>query len=256
MVKNNKGVTLTSLVIAIIVLLILTSIAVYSGVSTSRYTKLMKAKSEMETMQAQINSWYQSYKNGNEDVLSYGTKENFGLYNDAFQAAGIGDTSNYRLFSSNYINDDLGIDGINYDFLISIKDRKIILTQGITYENVTYYTLEDFGIVNVETNPISSVDFSLEKDNTSSTETDILIYDVVFSDSENKNVDISKYKIQYKSSDNNTWETVNLSQTTEYTAGDGTKYEAYVIKVEPGKTYQVKISTSDESVSETKSIQS
>ena len=61
--KNNKGITLASLVLTIIVLLILASIFVYSGVNTVRYTKFNKAKSEISVVQTNVNSWYQELKN-------------------------------------------------------------------------------------------------------------------------------------------------------------------------------------------------
>ena len=53
--KNNKGITLVALVITIIVLIIISSIAIYSGTDTVRYTKFNKAKVEMEFMQATVN---------------------------------------------------------------------------------------------------------------------------------------------------------------------------------------------------------
>ena len=60
--KNEKGITLTSLVIMIIVLIILASIATYSGVGTIRYTNYNKAKAEMQIMQANVNTWYNEYR--------------------------------------------------------------------------------------------------------------------------------------------------------------------------------------------------
>ena len=53
--KNNKGITLASLVLTIIVLLILASIFIYSGVNTVRYTKFNKAKSEISVVQTNVN---------------------------------------------------------------------------------------------------------------------------------------------------------------------------------------------------------
>ena len=60
--KNEKGITLASLVITIIVLMILASIVTYSGVGTIRYTNYNKAKAEIEMMQANVNTWYAEYK--------------------------------------------------------------------------------------------------------------------------------------------------------------------------------------------------
>lgn len=253
-IKNDKGITIIALMVTVIVIMILTSIAVYSGVSTVKYTKLMKVKAQMETMQTEINYWYQEYKNGNNDVLSYGTNTDIQTYSTTFATLGISDTSNYRLFSVDYINDTLGIEGINYDFLINIIDRKIILPYGITYDDKTYYTLEDFGIVNVQTNPISSVDFMLSYEKITSSRANIYVYNVNFSDDENKDVDINKYKIQYKLSSDEMWKTVKLLETTEYIADDGKAYNAYKISINTNGTYQVKVSLNDDTVSSEKSI--
>ena len=162
--KNNKGITLMSLVITIIILLILASITTYSGISIVRYAKFVNAKSQMEIMVSQLDIWYQEFNNGNTEVVNYGETINASDYNDAFTAAGIENTTSYKLFSGNYI-ESLGIDGIDYDFLIDIANRKIILAEGVIYENKTYYTPEDFEIsmVNTELEPILNIENIADK---------------------------------------------------------------------------------------------
>lgn len=153
MLKNNKGITLTSLAIMIIILLILASIATYSGVSTISYVKYTRAKAQIEAMQAQVDSWYQELNNGNTEIADYGTTIVVSNYSSAFAAAGstTSNISGYKLFTGDYI-ESLGIDGINYDFLINIEIRRIILANGITYQDETYYTPEDFGYSVVNSN--------------------------------------------------------------------------------------------------------
>ena len=53
---DNKGVTLISLVVTIVVLIILTSIATYSGVNVIRQSKLDKFTAEMKIMQTEVNN--------------------------------------------------------------------------------------------------------------------------------------------------------------------------------------------------------
>ena len=60
--KEKKGVTLIALVITIIIIMILASIAIYSGASTIRYAKYNKAKSEIQVMQSYVNEWYKEYQ--------------------------------------------------------------------------------------------------------------------------------------------------------------------------------------------------
>lgn len=148
MLKQENGVTLLILAIAVVVLLIIAGIATYSGVSNVEYTKVSNAKVQLKVMQAEVNSWYQQYKNGNEDVLSYGNKD-ISQYGDLLKKLGISDTSDYRFFSADYIKNNLGVDGISFDMIINVKNRKIILADGVKQDGKTYYTLEDFGISNV-----------------------------------------------------------------------------------------------------------
>ena len=53
---DNKGVTLISLVVTIVVLIILASIATYSGVNVIRQSKLDKFTAEMKIMQTEVNN--------------------------------------------------------------------------------------------------------------------------------------------------------------------------------------------------------
>ena len=69
MKKNEKGVTLISLTVTIIVLMILASVGVTSGISTINSSKLTKFTSEMKTMQVNVNELYNSWKIGEKVTL-------------------------------------------------------------------------------------------------------------------------------------------------------------------------------------------
>ena len=97
--NDAKGITLVSLAITIAVLLILASVATYSGVNILRQSKLNKFTTEMKLMQTEVNDLYDRYKNG-EDVLSLGKDltEQEEQVNKVFtnEASGIIDTTGYR----------------------------------------------------------------------------------------------------------------------------------------------------------------
>lgn len=57
--KKENGITLMSLVITIVILLILASIATYSGIEVIKSSKLTKFTTEMKIMQTQVNELYQ-----------------------------------------------------------------------------------------------------------------------------------------------------------------------------------------------------
>ncbi len=49
--------------------------------------------------------------------------------------------SGYKYFSKESIKDDLDIEGIDYDFIINIDTRSVILVDGIKKDETVYYSL-------------------------------------------------------------------------------------------------------------------
>lgn len=153
---KNKGITLVSLVITVIVLLILASIATYSGINVIQSSKLTAFTTELKIMQTQVNELYQRYKDGDNTVLGLG--KDLGSVseqaNKAFNASGITEQSEYRYFDQNTIKDGLKIEGVEGEFFVNIKTRSVVSCEGFKYEGETYYTLEQLpdGLYNVEYN--------------------------------------------------------------------------------------------------------
>ena len=151
---ERKGITLVSLAITIAVMLILASVATYSGVNILRQAKLNKFTAEMKLMQTEVNDLYNRYKNG-EDVLNLG-KDLTGQeeqVNKVFtnEASGITETTGYRYFDKETL-DNLGIDGVDGEFFVNIEKRSVVSYEGLKYEGVTYYTLAQLpdGLYNVD----------------------------------------------------------------------------------------------------------
>lgn len=153
MLKNNKGITMIALIVTVIALLILASITTYSGIGTVEKSRYYEALSEMKIMQSTVNEWYEYYKHGENsgwdegEVLAGTGVESQALtaYNSAkknnLNSEDIGEISDYKYFSIECINEILDIDGIQYDFIININTRTVILIDGIENEGVTYYSL-------------------------------------------------------------------------------------------------------------------
>ena len=53
MLKQNKGITMISLVVTVIVLMILASITTYSGISTAKESRYYNAVHQMKVMQSE-----------------------------------------------------------------------------------------------------------------------------------------------------------------------------------------------------------
>lgn len=157
--KSSKGVTLVTLVITITVILILTSIATYSGMNVINSSKFTAFSTELKIMQTQVNAIYQEDK---EQEIGIELTENS---NVAAQAAkvftasesGITSSEGYRFWSNEDVK-NLGIDGVERDFFVNVQTRSVVSYQGLNYEGTTYYTLEQLpnGLYNVKYEPTSA----------------------------------------------------------------------------------------------------
>lgn len=245
-VREEKAITLASLTIMIIILLLIASISINAGTTSIKYTKFMRAKAQMETMQAQVNSWYQNDDDYGEEISSVST------YSNAFFAAGETETEGYKFFSAEYLN-GLGLEEIKYDYLINISKRKVILAEGIEYEGDTYYTAEDFGIQNVDYVSINAIDFELvyEEDSSDSSKLYIYLYDIKFTDELGEEVDVSKFKVETKKDSNTYWTEHDVTETV-YNNDDTKTY--YRITVDVGTEYKVRISIDNGKISEEKDL--
>ena len=177
--KNENGITLISLITMIIVIIILASVATYAGLSTKKSAEHFNAVQQLKLMQREVNSMYQEYKDGNNDILKYGDEitstiktaqdENVEtLSSNALDSLAVdeGERSNYRYFSQDYIKNTLNIDGITKDFLINMKKRSVILLKGIQKDGSTYYALSQIQ------NAGYNVEFEGEDEENDSNDTD------------------------------------------------------------------------------------
>ncbi|MCI8412163.1 MAG: hypothetical protein HFJ40_07060 [Clostridia bacterium] len=64
-IKNNKGITLITLVVTVIVIGILASVATYSGIEVINSSKLTRFTTEMKLIQTKVNEIYED-----EDITS------------------------------------------------------------------------------------------------------------------------------------------------------------------------------------------
>ena len=155
--RNNKGVTLASLAITIVVLIILASIGMNYNSNSIKLAKLTKFTTEFEIINTQI-----SILNQNKNYAQY---ENYGLREaeDAELISEIDslledklvniyniDKSNIEAYKKRFqycskdkANEILQIDGIEGNYLINIQNKIVISFDGIKYNGTWYYTLEE-----------------------------------------------------------------------------------------------------------------
>lgn len=155
--KKNAGITMISLVVTIIILVILSSIITYSGLSSIRNNKFEKLRFEMEIVQANVNLWYQQYIDvPNEEIdigspipnsmLSElqgptGTLNKVKEIADSMNIDMSNDISSYRYFSKTDF-ESLQISGIENNYIIDIKKQIAILVEAYEYNGTNYYIID------------------------------------------------------------------------------------------------------------------
>ena len=182
MKKNEKGVTLIALTVTIIVLIILASVGITSGISTINSSKLTKFTAEMKTMQENVNELYNNWKIGEKvtlgnieytgdeilnigkDLLAVQDKVNIVFKPQSENGSGIIEKEGYRYFDFETLG-LLGLKNMQQEFFVNIKKRSIISTEGIKNKGIICYTLKQLpdGLYNVEYTPLSNepVDFDI-----------------------------------------------------------------------------------------------
>lgn len=245
---NSKGVTLIALVVTILLLLILASVATYSGIGVINSSKLTAFTTEMKIMQIQVNNLYDQWKNGdiNKDELgkdlTYNTsvqeQANTVLINELRLANTLNDLTGYRYFDQETIQ-GLGIEGVEQEFFINIEKREIVSYKGLQYEGDMYYTLNQLpnGLYNVDYNPNQADEptFDLSYEKIGDDKWRITISNIQYDGY------IDKWYVKYQKEGNDYW------STTEDMSFVVREIGTYKIKVFNGN-----IETSDENIKSVK----
>ncbi len=258
MKKNEKGVTLIALTVTIIVLIILASVGITSGISTINSSKLTKFTAEMKTMQENVNELYNNWKIGEKvtlgnieytgdeilnigkDLLAVQDKVNIVFKPQSENGSGIIEKEGYRYFDFETLG-LLGLKNMQQEFFVNIKKRSIISTEGIKNKGIICYTLKQLpdGLYNVEYTPLSNepVDFDINGKYLSDGKGRIDIYNITY------NGPINKWQVRYRIKGEEKW------QIKEEFTGNETEIEVNKIG-----TYEIQVYHGEEAVSTIKEV--
>ena len=184
--RNEKGITLLNLVITIILIMILSSVGLYTGLKTYEDMKVEAFITKMKTVQeavdklcnkytiAEINEMGISYNDISESdpaksVLTQFTteegRENLG-YEDGLKSwyseAGDDNTINYRYFSTENISSILGIKDFDTPIFVNPRSRNVIAIIGVEYDDKMYYRQYDLSGGQDLPEPSTDTDFTLD----------------------------------------------------------------------------------------------
>lgn len=233
-IKDNKGITLVTLVITIVILIILASIGTYSGIEVIKSSKFTRFQTELKIMQAKTNEWYDEYK---DDVDNSRMISELGatatLPNDAsiaFLGAGKTNDGGYLFFSESTI-ENLDLNEIYEEFLINIKKREVISYKGFEYQGNKYYTLEQ----------IPDSLYNVEHDNKNTWNSEIDSFDVNYTELEQGKYRIDVSNIDYKSGNINKWQVKYKNEEEQYWK----QADNYSFIIDEVGNYRVKIANSN-----------
>ena len=212
---NQNGVTLIALTITVIVLLILASVAVYSGMDIIESSKVTSFTAEMKIMQTQVNSLYDQWKSGdiNKDEtgksLDYNTEVQEQVNKVLVTELDITDTTGYRYFDQETIQ-SLRIEGVKQEFFVNIEKREVVSYKGLKYEGDMYYTLTQLpdGLYNIDYDPSTSDEptFDVSYDKSGENRWTITVSNIQYDGN------INRWYVKYQLEGEDNWQTSeNLS---------------------------------------------
>ncbi len=168
--KDEKGITLIALVLTIIIMVLLVGVVAYSGVDSINSAKKVKFISELETIQAKVNTIYEKRKSSDSEKIYYDnlgkavTEANSTIVS---KALGSTETSGFKYFTKTDLQ-LLDLSNIGQDVLINFDTRRVVSLTGLEIDGKMCYSLLDipgynyYNISYVGSEP-QAVAFSLDK---------------------------------------------------------------------------------------------
>lgn len=143
--KNQKGITLITLVITIVILIIITGVVTYNGLESVNISQKTAFISELEMIQAKVNVIYEERKASSEKIEYYNSiGQDISSLEDTRVNEALGQTSKdgFRFFNQEDLK-KLDLDNINQEVLINYDTREIVSLNGFEIDGVKYYKLKD-----------------------------------------------------------------------------------------------------------------
>ena len=150
MIKNEKGITLVALIITVVILLILTTISVSSGVESVRDTRKKAFYTQMEIIEKRVDSiaaTNESYVDTNGDIQyikEQGTQltaEQITKVSSILEEKEITNVpvEGFRYFTKKEVETILDISDFNDNLFINFNARAVIADNGVQIGNTTYH---------------------------------------------------------------------------------------------------------------------
>lgn len=251
MKQESSGITLISLVVTVIILFILATVGIYSGINAINSSKLTRFTTQMKLMQLEVNKLYEAYitgesiktKDGNQytgemittigkDLNEADQEQLDSIFKPDWEnGSGILKREGYRYFDKETI-ENLEIEGIDEEYLINVKKRTIISYEGLKYDDEMYYTLEQVpdSLYNVDyENPnTGKPTFDLRYEKLENGKWKVIVSNVRFEEEEQGF--INKWQVKYQLSNTGKPEKWNTSENLEFIVDFADEYRVVVFQ--------------------------
>lgn len=212
--KDNKGITLVSLIITIIIMSILVSTTTFLGIDTYKKSKVTNFVTEMQLIQTKVDQLIESKtieEINNMGLQEITTEKQKNAITTAYSNNEISsdNISEYKVFTSNNILDIFEIEDIDDEIMVNIITREVVSAKGIEHEGTTYYTQYKLPKGQKIIKNTEKIDRKLEFD---------LDYTIngLNADIKIKNIAIINGTLKYKEQNDNYWNTItNYTKTEE-----------------------------------------
>lgn len=156
--RENSGITLITLMIAILIIMILLGTTIYTGFEVLENAKVTGFKTELEIIHGQVNIAYEKISIGEDMVSNYGkdvdtldndTKNKINSVISTINSSFLDENeaafvfSDFRYFSGNDLETNFGIENIEQDVIVNFNTRDVISLTGVEYKNKLYYRYTD-----------------------------------------------------------------------------------------------------------------
>ena len=157
--KKENGITLISLVITIILILILASVSIYTGVNIYEQMRVKNFVAKMKAVQTAVDKVCDKYTvqeiNSKIGVLASTSGDDINILNNViaegqagtlkcwYKEAGDENSNNYIYLTKERINSDLGLRDFDTAIFFNPGTRNIIAVKGVKHENKIYYRQYD-----------------------------------------------------------------------------------------------------------------
>ena len=149
--KNNKGISLISLVVTILILLLLASTLIISTRDSYSVVKVQNFISKMKIIQSKVDNLSENKDyNPPERLRISDANIHYKKFSKIFTAlkleGELSDDENfndYYCFEPSDLQNELGLKDVNMTVIINFKTRNVIAEKGITIDGIAYYRQYD-----------------------------------------------------------------------------------------------------------------